>query len=162
MIRRLVRSPGLSLSVFVLWLLLNGAVSVAHVLLGGLLALTLPWFADRLRDRPAHMRRLTLALRLGAVFAWDIVLSNIEVARRILGPESRIHPGFVWIPLELTNEYGIATLAGMITMTPGTLSADLDDDRKHLLVHCFHIENAAQVVADIKRRYEAPLKEIFP
>jgi multicomponent K+:H+ antiporter subunit E len=92
----------------------------------------------------------------------DIVLSNIEVARRILGRESRIHPAFVWIPLDITNPHGIAALAGIITMTPGTLSAELSPDNRHLLVHCFHLDDAEATIAQIKQRYESPLREIFP
>ena len=93
---------------------------------------------------------------------WDIVLSNVEVAGRILGREGRIHPGFVWIPLDISNPYGISALAGIITMTPGTLSAELSLDRRHLLVHCFHLEDPAATIAQIKQRYEAPLREVFP
>jgi multicomponent K+:H+ antiporter subunit E len=55
-------------------------------------------------------------------------------------------------------------LAGIITMTPGTLSSDLSPDRKHLLVHALHCPDEAAeaaLVADIKARYEAPLMEIF-
>ena len=108
------------------------------------------------------MRRPLLAARLALRVLWDIVLSNIEVARRILGRESRIHPGFVWVPLDIRNGHGIAALAGIITMTPGTLSAELSADRRHLLVHCFNLEDAAATVAQIKRDYETPLREIFP
>ena len=155
-------APLLSLAVFVVWLLLVGTVEPAHLLLAAVLAWLLPLVAQRLRDEPAGMRRPWLAARLGLRVLWDIVLSNIEVARRILGPVSRIRPGFVWVPLELSNPHGIAALAGIITMTPGTLSAELSGDRRHLLVHCFHLEDAAATVAQIKRDYESPLREIFP
>jgi multicomponent K+:H+ antiporter subunit E len=86
------------------------------------------------------------------------------VARRVLGPVDRIQPRFVWVPLSLTEPHAIATLAGIITMTPGTLSSEVTDDRRHLLVHALHCpddEAAAALVADILHRYEAPLKEIF-
>jgi multicomponent K+:H+ antiporter subunit E len=94
----------------------------------------------------------------------DIVKSNIAVAKLILGNERKITPRFVWVPLALRDAHGIATLAGVVTMTPGTLSADLSDDRRHLLVHAFDIDDdAAQaaLIADIKTRYEAPLIRIF-
>jgi multicomponent K+:H+ antiporter subunit E len=155
-------SPMLSLTVFVVWLLLMATVEPAHLLLAAVLAVGLPLVAQRLRDQRARMRRPLLAARLGLRVLWDIVLSNIEVARRILGRESRIHPGFVWVPLDIRNGHGIAALAGIITMTPGTLSAELSADQRHLLVHCFHLEDAAATVAQIKRDYETPLREIFP
>ena len=160
--KRWLPAPLLSLAVFVVWLLLVATTDLAHVLLAAVLAVLLPLVAQRLREDTAHMRRPAVAARLVVVVLWDIVLSNIEVARRILGRESKMRPGFVWIPLDITNPHGIAALAGIITMTPGTLSAELSPDSRHLLVHCFHLEDAAATIEQIKRRYEAPLLEIFP
>ena len=160
--KRWLPAPGLSLAVFVVWLLLVGTVAVAHVLLAALLAVLLPLLAQRLRDGNAGMRRPAVALKLVAVVLWDIVLSNIEVARQILSRESKLRPGFIWIPLELTNPHGIAALAGIITMTPGTVSSELSPDRRFLLVHCLHLEDADAAIAQIKARYEAPLREVFP
>lgn len=155
-------TPMLSLAVFVVWLLLVATVEPAHLLLAAVLALVLPMAAQRLQPGQARMQRPLVAARLGLRVLWDIVVSNIEVARRILGREASIHPGFVQVPLDITNPYGIATLAGIITMTPGTLSSELSEDRRHLLVHCFHLEDAAATIAQIKQRYETPLREIFP
>jgi multicomponent K+:H+ antiporter subunit E len=159
--KRLFPAPLVSLTVWLVWLLLNATVEPAHVLLGGLLAVVVPWWADRLRsDRPRIGRPLEIA-RLGLVVLGDIVLSNIEVARRILGPESQIKPRFIWVPLRLTEPHAILTLAGIVTMTPGTLSADLSADRRYLLVHAFNVDDEAALIAQIKSRYEAPLARIF-
>ncbi|MFY7941343.1 MAG: Na+/H+ antiporter subunit E, partial [Burkholderiaceae bacterium] len=70
-------------------------------------------------------------------------------------------PAFVWVPLTITDPHGIVALAGIITMTPGTLSADLSADRRHLLVHAFNVDDEAALIAAIKTRYEEPLLEIF-
>lgn len=160
--KRWLPAPLLSLAVFVVWLLLVATLAPAHLLLAALLAIALPLLAQRLREDTAHLRRPLVAARLAMVVLWDIVLSNIEVARRILGRESKIHPGFIWIPLEISNPHGIAALAGIITMTPGTLSSELSADRRFLLVHCLHLEDADAAIAQIKARYEAPLREVFP
>lgn len=160
--RRWFPAPLLSLAVFVVWLLLVATLAPAHLLLAALLAVVLPLLAQRLREDTAHLRRPLVAARLAMVVLWDIVLSNIEVARRILGRESRIHPGFIWIPLDISNPHGIAALAGIITMTPGTLSSELSADRRFLLVHCLHLEDADAAIAQIKARYETPLREVFP
>jgi multicomponent K+:H+ antiporter subunit E len=82
----------------------------------------------------------------------------MDVAKRVLGPESAIRPAFVWVPLDIQDPHGIVALAGIITLTPGTLSSDLSEDRRHLLVHALHCEDEAALVADIKARYEAPLR----
>lgn len=160
--KRWLPAPLLSVTVFVVWLLLVATVAPAHLLLAAVLAVLLPLVAQRLREDTAQARRPGVAARLVVVVLWDIVLSNIEVARRILGRESRMRPAFVWIPLDITNRHGISALAGIITMTPGTVSSELSPDQRHLLVHFLHLEDAEAAIAHIKSRYEAPLREVFP
>ena len=162
---RLLPSPLSSALVFAVWLLLNNTLDAAHVLLAALLALVIPLVVAPMRGPPPRIRRWDVALRLALIVLWDIVRSNIEVARRILGPEQAIQPRFVWVPLALRSPHGVLTLAGMITMTPGTISAELTPDRRHLLVHALHVEGGAAgeaaLVAGIKERYERPLLLIF-
>jgi multicomponent K+:H+ antiporter subunit E len=159
--RRLIPSPWLSAVLFVAWPLLNQSWSLAQVTLGAVLALLIPSLTQALRpDRPV-LRHPTTIARLALVVLWDIVVSNIEVARRILGPEARIQPRFVWLPLTITDPHGIVTLASIITMTPGTLSSELTEDRRHLLIHAFNVRDETALIADIKARYETPLIDIF-
>ena len=160
--KRFLPSPPLSGAVFLLWLLLVARLSIGHVLLGALLALALPLLAAFLQPERARFGRTAMILVLTRRVLWDIVLSNIEVARRILGPERVLTPTFVWLPLELTNIHAITALASIITLTPGTVSAELSHDQRHLLIHCFNLKDAQALQASIKARYEAPLKEIFP
>jgi multicomponent K+:H+ antiporter subunit E len=160
-VKRLVPAPLLSATLFVVWLLLANTLDPAHVVLGALLAVVVPWFTERLRPERPRVRRPLVIARLGLTVLWDIVLSNIEVARRILGPEDAIRPAFVWVPLDLSDPHAIVSLAGIITMTPGTLSAELSADRRYLLVHAFNVDDEPALIAQIKARYEAPLKEIF-
>ena len=159
--RRLLCSPLLSLALLVVWLLLNNTLAPGQVLLGALLALGLPLLTDRLCPERVRIRRPLRAVRLLLVVLVDIVLANIEVARRILGPEAALRPRFVWLPLDIRDPSGIAALAGIITLTPGTVSSDLTADRRYLLVHAFNCDDPAALVASIKQRYERPLMEIF-
>ncbi|MGZ8272681.1 MAG: Na+/H+ antiporter subunit E [Burkholderiaceae bacterium] len=160
MMTRLFPAPLLSAVLFVAWLLLNG-VSSGHLALALILAVAIPWATERFRpDRP-NLRAWPVAFRLGLTVLWDIVVSNVQVAWLILGTERRIQPRFVWLPLDIRDAHGIASLAGIITMTPGTLSADLTDDRRFLLVHALNVVDEAALVASIKTRYEAPLRRIF-
>ncbi len=64
--------------------------------------------------------------------------------------------------MELTDDLAISMLVSIITLTPGTCSADLSADRRTLLVHGLDVPDPQTLIADIKARYEAPLKEIFP
>lgn len=160
-LRRFVPSPALSIAVLVLWLLLMADVGLGQLLLGGALAIVLPLLAASLEPQRARLGRRRAMLVLARRVLWDIVLSNIEVARRILGSERALSPTFVWLPLQLTDIHGITALASIITLTPGTVSAELSDDRRHLLIHCFNLRDADEVLATIHARYERPLMEIF-
>lgn len=159
---RFLPSLPLSVAVLVLWLLLVAEFSAGQFALGLVLAIALPLVAGLLQPERARFGRTRTIFVLLRRVLWDIVLSNIEVARRILGPERVLTPTFVWLPLELTSIHGITALASIITLTPGTVSAELSADRRHLLIHCFNLADAEQLLASIKTRYEAPLKEIFP
>lgn len=161
-LRRLFPSWPLSITVTVFWLLMSDSFSLAQGLLGALLGVAVPLFAARLDREFARIGSLRSVPKMLCVVAWDIVRSNVVVALQVLGPESRIHPGFIWVPLDIANIHGIAALTSMITLTPGTVSAALSDDRKYLLVHVLHLDDAETVIRQIKTRYEAPLMEIFP
>jgi multicomponent K+:H+ antiporter subunit E len=153
-------APLLSLVLLASWLLLNG-LTTGHVVLGAVLSVVIPALVERFwTDRP-RIRNWMAVFRLGLVVLWDIVVSNVQVARLVLGPERRIEPCFVWLPLDIRDPYGLVSLAAIITMTPGTLSADLTDDRRHLLVHVLNAGDASALIAALKQRYEAPLMTIF-
>lgn len=156
----LLPAPLTSLGVFATWVLLNGA-GAGHLLLGAALGFALPFVVPRLRAVPPGIARPLELPRLAAVVGIDIVRSNIDVALRVLGPESRIRPGYVRVPLALRQPHAIAALASIVTMTPGTLSAALEDHGRTLLVHCFHLDDPEGTVASIKSRYEAPLARLF-
>jgi len=159
--KQLVPSPLLSAALFLIWPLLSQSWSLGPLALGAALALGIPWFTEVLRPEKAVLRAPAKILRLGLVVLWDIVVANVEVARRILGPEAAIQPRFVWLPLTITDPHGIVALACIITVTPGTLSSELSDDRRHLLIHAFNVDDEAALITGIKARYEAPLLEIF-
>ena len=158
--QRWLTHPWLSVLLAATWLLLQHSVSVFHVLSGVLIGLIVPRL---LKDFLPDPRRLNMraAVRLGGVVLWDIVVSNIVVARLVLGPMSRPQPAWVPVPLTLTDPTAIALLATIITTTPGTVSCTIDEERREILVHALNCDDPAQMAADIKTRYEAPLLAIF-
>lgn len=163
--KRILPSPLLSATLLATWLLLNNSLAAGQVVLGLVLAIAVPVVTAGLREESvAGARRFArgaIAARLALRVLGDIVASNIEVARRILGPESALEPRFVWVPLDIRDARGIAALMAVVTLTPGTVSADLSPDRRQLLVHGLHVPDEAELVATVKQRYEAPLMEIF-
>jgi multicomponent K+:H+ antiporter subunit E len=144
-----------------LWLLLNNSASAGHLLLGALLGVLIPWFTRRFWPEPATLRRPGAALRLAGRVLWDILVASFVVARFVLGPREAVRPAFLRVPLEVQGEFAITVLASVISLTPGTVSADLDPQRRYLLVHALSAEEPEVFVRHIKARYEAPIKEIF-
>lgn len=157
---RFLPTPLTSLGIVIAWLLLNGP-SLGHLLLGSVLAIVLPLVVPSLRAPTVPIHAPGTMLRLLGVFLYDMVVANVEVALRVLGPESRIRPGYIRVPLDVRDPRGISTLAAIVTMTPGTLSAALESGDRVLLVHCFHLTDPEATVTSIKSRYEAPLRRIF-
>ena len=105
-----------------IWLLLSGELSVAQVAFGTFLAVVLMLAASELRPVHPRLRRLYLFVPLVASWLVDIVRSNFNVARVVLGlvRDRQVRSGFLDIPLELTDPHALAILAVIVTSTPGT------------------------------------------
>jgi multicomponent K+:H+ antiporter subunit E len=159
---RLIPFPVASGGLFALWLLLNQTFSIGHILLGGVIAVVGGWTLTALELPKTRLQRIGVMARLAAVVLIDIVRSNIAVAGLILDlTRSRRTAGFVEIPLELRNPYGLAALACIITSTPGTIWVDFDEARGLLTIHVLDLTDRDDVVNAIKGRYERRLLEIF-
>lgn len=160
--KRLLPRPFLSAVLALTWLGLNNTLAPGQVLLALTLGLLLPRLLGPFLPPAPRLRSPGTMARLLGVVLRDILVANVEVARRILGRESALRPAFVRVPLDLRDPLGVATLAAIVTLTPGTLSADLSDDSSQLIVHALHVADVAGLVAAIKQRYETPLRAIFP
>ena len=158
--KRLLPYPSLTLVLWLTWLLLNG-FSVGHGLLGLILAVVLPLGTRPFWPQVPLVRDRMGLLRFVLRVAKDILLANMAVARKVLGPVKDLQPGFVEVPLDLRDRFAITVLTSTVSLTPGTVSADVSEDRTRLLVHALHVEDPAALVAEIKERYERPIKEIF-
>ena len=162
MLARLVPHPVLTWLITGVWILLVNDLSVGHLLLGLILGLAIPRITSAYwPDRP-RIRRPGVILQYALIVLWDIIVSNIQVAYWVLFRRGdTLRSQFVTVPLDLTSPEAITVLAGTITMTPGTVSADVSADGRALLVHCLETEDPDATVAQIKCRYERRLLEIF-
>lgn len=158
---RLLPHPLLTPALAGVWLLLNNSLQPGHIILGLLLGWLIPLFTLRFWPEVVTIHRPLVLLRFTLVVLYDIVLANMVVALRILGRPERLHPTLVEVPLDLHGDLAISLLANTICLTPGTVSARLSGDRRTLLVHALDAPDADEVRAQIKARYEAPLKEVF-
>jgi multicomponent K+:H+ antiporter subunit E len=159
---RLLPYPLAAAALLALWLLLAQSLSWGQLLLGVVVALVGGWGLAALQPPKARVRRPVVVIRLSSRVLVDIVRSNVAVAGIILGLGRRgRHPGFVSIPLELRDPYGLAALACIITSTPGTLWASFDAATGTLMIHVLDLVEESEWVQTIKDRYERLLLEIF-
>lgn len=156
--------PLTSALLFLAWLWLNNSLHPGHVLLAALAAFAIPLFTWRFWPAPVRIRRpLALLAYLGLVL-YDVVVANLQVAAVILGPAAARRPAFVRVPLRVRDELVITALAATVTLTPGTVSVEVEGDGRGgrvLLVHCLRCEDPAALVEQVRQRYEARLMEIF-
>ncbi len=158
---RLLPRPALTVVLLGVWVLAFNRVTPL-VLLGGLaVGVAIPLATARFwPEYPARVR-YAAALRFAGVFLWDVLVANVRVAALVLGPTARLRPAFFVVPLDVDDPYVTALLAAVISLTPGTVSADYDPQARTLLVHGLDVDDASTEAARIKSRYERALQEVF-
>jgi len=154
--------PLLTLALLAMWLLLNQSLAPGQLILGTAVAVIASRAMAALQPEKARFRSVRPIPRLAARVAADIVRSNIAVARIVLLPGQRQRvSGFVRVPIDMRNRYGLTILACIITATPGTIWVQFDRNTGRLLVHVLDLIDEEEWVRLIKHRYERMLMEIF-
>jgi len=153
--------PRLGLLLAVSWLMLQQSLSVANILFAIVLGIVLPRLLHGFVALPRTPQGVGLAVKLTLVVLWDIIRSNFVVARIVLTPGYTPKPAWVPVPLDIHDPVAITLLANIITTTPGTVSAVVDEPNHRILVHALDCDDVAGTAAEIKERYEAPLKELL-
>jgi multicomponent K+:H+ antiporter subunit E len=158
---RLIPHPGLSALLVIVWMAMVNDVSFGALFLGLVIGLVVPLFTAAYWPGRPRVRFLPGCAYVCLVI-WDIIVANFEVAAIILfKPNRKLQPVWLVIPLELDTPEAITVFAGTISLTPGTVSADVSDCGTYLLVHALHAPDPAAEIARVKQRYEARLKRIF-
>jgi multicomponent K+:H+ antiporter subunit E len=158
---RLLPNPMLTLLLAGIWLLLNNTLAGGHVVLGLFLGWAIPLLVSGFLIEVPRVRKPLKLCRFILIVLCDIVVANIHVARLVLGPKEKLRPAFIVMPMRIENEFVLAVLTSIVSLTPGTVSAGLSPDHKHLLMHALDAPDIEAVVAEVMARYEAPLLEIF-
>jgi multicomponent K+:H+ antiporter subunit E len=161
-LRWLFPHPLMTVLLALVWIILQNEFSAGMAVFGLILGIIIPrvtavWWPDR----PTGMRAGKM-LAYCVLVVWDIIVANVQVAWIVLTrSNASLRPAWVVIPLDLRQPEAITVLAGTITLTPGTVSADLSNEGHSLLVHALDAADPDAVRDDIKQRYERRLKEIF-
>ena len=153
--------PVLSLMVAATWLLLRESAAPADLLWAAVFGLVIPRLLHRFLGKPPRPRALWTAVRLTGIVLWDLVVSNLTVARIVLDPVSSPRPAWVPVKLDTTHPTAITLFATIITTTPGTVSCVVDEARGEILVHALDCTDVVGAAEQMKERYERPLMEIF-
>jgi multicomponent K+:H+ antiporter subunit E len=159
--KKMLPHPILSLSLWIVWLLLNNTVAAGHMVLGAILAIIIPLLTSSFWPEKVCIRNPITLLKFIGIVLWDIMVANVIVAKLILGNKDTLQPKWMYIPLDIEHPLAISMLANTISLTPGTVSCDLSKDKKVLLVHGLHEEEPQATIDEIKKRYEQPLKKVF-
>lgn len=159
--RRWFAHPTLSCLIAAGWLLLQQSLALPQLITAVVLAWLLPWLVRGFLDLQVRPRTPQRVLHLIGIVFWDVVKSNLEVARIVLTPGSNPQPAWIQVPMSIRHPVAQTLLASIITNTPGTVSCAIDEDRHLITVHVLDGVDPDALVRTIRQRYEQPLKEIL-
>ena len=145
-----------------LWALLVGKVSVGNLLIGfllGYVSLTLLYSGKG--KKSSYFQKSVQLVRFSLFFTKELILSSFRVAIDVVKPLPQMRPGVIGIPLDAKTDLEITMLANVISLTPGTLSLDVSDDRKTLYIHAMYVVNPDDLRKEIKDGLERRLLELL-
>jgi multicomponent Na+:H+ antiporter subunit E len=152
---------------FIVWLGLTWPADGQHIFVGVLVALFVAILTgDMFVNRPhvfKNPRRYFWFLYYIPVFIWECFKANIDVAYRVIHPDLPINPGIVKVKTKLKSDTGLTFLANSITLTPGTLSVDIDRENGFIYIHWINVKDKDTDVASklIVSTFESILEKIF-
>ena len=162
MLRKLFPHPYLTLFLIAVWFMLVNRLAVGTAVMAVIMGTLIPLVTAVWWPKPARIKAPLALLSYAALVVRDVIVANFQVARIVLFmPRDQIRSAFIRVPVDLQSREAITLLAGTITMTPGTLTADMSSCGKALLIHALHAPDPDAVRDDIKARYETRLKRIF-
>ena len=143
------------------WLGLTGEFTPVNFFIGIILGYMILWLSERGRLSRGYFMKVPLVVRFIFYFFWEVVKSNFKVMHEVLTPKQKMKPGIVAIPLAAKTDLEITLFANLITLTPGTLSLDVSDDRSTLYVHAMFIEDVDDFKRNLKEELETRLLEVL-
>jgi multicomponent Na+:H+ antiporter subunit E len=141
------------------WSLTTGAFSLLNLTVGFVLAFLALWLPWRMWGDDTYFRRPWRIVRLMVIFVWELVVSASTVAMLVLTPGLKFRSAIVAVPLGVKHDLGVTLFANLISLTPGTLSLDVSDDRSTLYVHAMDTEDAEAEKRNMKETFEDPIRK---
>lgn len=143
------------------WMALTSTFTMGGFFTGFLFGFCVLWIGRRDRNIEAYRAKLLAVCGFLLFFLRELLIANLRVAHDVLTPHHHMNPGIVAVPLDVESDLQITLLANLITLTPGTLSLHVSDDRRILYVHAMYIVDPAELVQGIKEGFEKRVMEVF-
>lgn len=149
-----------NLLIAVIWMFLQNSYGMTTFLFGFIIGLLVLFLLRRFMQFNFYFIKVIAFAKLMWMFLIEIIKANIDVAKVVLAPRLKNKPGIIAVETSLETEIEIATLAALITLTPGTVSMDFSADGKTIYVHSIDVDNRDEMVAEIKGSFEKAIKEV--
>ncbi|MGL4405758.1 MAG: Na+/H+ antiporter subunit E [Notoacmeibacter sp.] len=143
------------------WLAVTGVFTLPNLLLGYLFGFASLFVIRSHVGASAYFRRIRLVLSLVKLFLYELIMSAISVARLVMRPNMNLQSGIFAYETELKKDGHITLLANLITLTPGTLTVDVSDDKQTLYIHAVDCSDLEATRRSIRNGFERKIKEAF-
>ncbi len=151
----------INLLMAIVWAAITGSASLHNLIFGFVLStLALGLIREQINGT-GYIRRVIRIASLAWLFFVELAKSALKVAVMVVSPRLDIKPGIFAFPLTVTRDFEITLLANLITLTPGTLSVDVSDDKKVLYVHAIDCADPDAARRDIAEGFERKIREAF-
>ncbi len=155
----MTRTVLINILLALVWGAVTGSFSLLNLIFGFVISAIALWIIREQFHTGAYIRRAWRITSLILVFLKDLTVSALRVAVIVLSPRHRYQPGFIAFPLTTDRDAEISLLANMITLTPGTLSVDVSDDKSTLFIHCLDVPDTEALKRDIADGFERKIME---
>lgn len=142
------------------YMAMQGSFTLPSLLAGFALGYAALWITQPLYGASRYFRRAPKAVGLALFFLRELISSNLRVLWDVVTPRHISRPGIVGIPLSAKSDMEILLVANMISLTPGTLSVDLSEDRGTLYVHVMFLDDPETFRQSIKDGLERRVLEV--
>jgi multicomponent Na+:H+ antiporter subunit E len=145
----------------IIWSIAAGELAMRHLLTGFVVSYFVLWWLQPLLGKTAYFEKAPRAVAFAGLFVWELVKSNLRVAWDVVTPSAYRSPAIVAVPLDLKSDAEIALLGILLTLTPGSLTIDVSDDKRVLYVHSMFVDDPETFRQSVKDTFEAQIIRLF-
>ena len=150
----------LNLILALLWGAVSQSFTLANLTIGFLLGILVLYISEKALGTTSYLLRLWAIVKITGFFLWALLTSSIRVAWEVITPRSHMSPGVIGVPLENLSDEEITLMANLISLTPGTLSLDVSDDKSRLYVHAMYADDVEALRHELKYDFERRVKKV--